>query len=71
MRKKRVVTEKNAGRISVSMVLPFEYRFQSSQSGEPQELILLLHGYEESGQRILRKLQAVLGGRYGSSVKFD
>ena len=49
----------NSGRISVEAGLPFDYILQTPDS-EPRELILLLHGYGESGAGIFGKLQAQL-----------
>lgn len=48
-----------SGRIDVSAELPFDYILREAE-GAPQELILLLHGYSESGRRIYGKLQAHL-----------
>ena len=45
-----------SGRISVSIDLPLDYRIREPESGNPRELILLLHGYSQSGGSIFSKL---------------
>jgi predicted esterase len=46
-------------RIAVQAHLPFDYVIRESETS-PRELILLLHGYSESGGRIFSKLEASL-----------
>jgi predicted esterase len=48
------------GRISISAELPFDYCIRESQAGKPKELILLLHGFNQSGEHIFSKLESVL-----------
>lgn len=53
---------KNSGpsREWVLAPLPFDYELRESSVESPRELILLLHGFAESGARILRKLEPAL-----------
>ncbi len=60
MRKHTTFDEENSGRLYVSAPLPFDYRIRPAKTAEPRELILLLHGFAESGQRILEKLEPLL-----------
>jgi predicted esterase len=48
------------GRVSVRAELPFDYVLREADSSAPRELILLLHGYSESGKRIFTKLSSSL-----------
>jgi len=46
-----------AGRVSATLSLPFDsFRVNPADGAAPRELILLLHGFSESGERMLRKL---------------
>lgn len=47
----------NNGRIWLNLPLPFDYEIMRPSAKAPRELILLLHGYAESGKRILEKLR--------------
>ena len=44
------------GRLSIRTEIPFDYYLREAK-GPPRELVVLLHGYSESGSRILHKLQ--------------
>jgi predicted esterase len=48
-----------SGRIDVRTEIPFDYVLREVE-GASRELILLLHGYSESGKRIFGKLESVL-----------
>ncbi len=47
-------------RVSVNTPLPFDCLIRKPNSGVARELILLLHGFAESGERLFRKLEPVL-----------
>lgn len=47
------------GKLSVPAEIPFDYVIREA-SGEPRELVLLLHGYSQSGAPMLRKLSSVI-----------
>ena len=49
-----------SGRLPVPAEIPFDYVLREAESGAPRELILLLHGYSESGRRIFSKLASHL-----------
>ena len=61
MRKHRQFNNKdsgeNSGRLAVPVALPFDYELRPAANGAPRELILLLHGFAESGARIMEKLE--------------
>ncbi|MBI3558607.1 MAG: hypothetical protein HY074_20250 [Deltaproteobacteria bacterium] len=60
MRKHTKFESENSGRLLVPSSLPFDFHVRRPLSGAPRELILLLHGFAESGKRILDKLEPLL-----------
>lgn len=45
-------------RIYVNAPIPLDAEIRMPQSGRPEEVIILLHGFAESGSRMFRKLEA-------------
>ncbi len=45
-------------RIQVPVSIPLDAEIRTPSEAEPQEVLILLHGFAESGERILRKLEA-------------
>lgn len=50
-------------RVIVQTRIPFDSFIQRPASGEVRELILLLHGFAETGERMFRKIQQALPAR--------
>jgi predicted esterase len=48
------------GRFVQDCPLPFDYAMRTARGGAPRQLFLLLHGYAETGQKILEKLGPAL-----------
>src|SRR4051812_21402659 len=48
------------GRFTQDVPMPFDYQIRKPSGGEPRQLVLLLHGHGETGQKILDKLAPVL-----------
>lgn len=57
-------SQRDFGRQWIQASLPFDYRMRAAPGGEsPEEVIILLHGFAESGERIFSKLEPVLPTR--------
>src|SRR4051812_11679253 len=48
------------GRFVQNCPLPFDYQIKRPKTGTAKQLVLLLHGHSETGQKILEKLAPVL-----------
>lgn len=57
MRKHVEINAESEGRLWLPVELPFDYDLYLPASGTPRELIVLLHGYGESGKRMYEKLR--------------
>lgn len=59
MSKKREGAQEQLNRIFVETKMVFDFEQRLPESGDPQELILLLHGYAQNGNKILRELEPI------------